>query len=64
MAVFYAKIFPDFSMEDFYSYAKLFEIEWKLGFTSKNLLEMDVIGETAEVDVADIQRVLAIAVGK
>lgn len=44
--------------------AKLFEIEWKLGFTSKNLLEMDVIGETAEVDVADIQRVLAIAVGK
>ena len=44
--------------------AKLFEIEWKLGFTSKNLLEMDVIGETAVVDVADIQRVLAIAVGK
>lgn len=44
--------------------AKLSDIEWKLGFTSKNLLEMDVIGETAEVDVADIQRVLAIAVGK
>lgn len=26
MADFYSKIFPDFSMEDFYSYAKLFEI--------------------------------------
>ena len=43
--------------------ARLFQISWKPGYTDKGLLEMDVTGDVA-VNVADIQRILAIAVGK
>ena len=43
--------------------ARLFQINWKPGYTDKGLLEMDVTGDVA-VNVADIQRILAIAVGK
>ena len=43
--------------------ARLFQINWNPGYTDKGLLEMDVTGDVA-VNVADIQRILAIVVGK